>query len=83
MKITRHHIKGMQRGFPMYSTNGLMPTKFLVELDGDKIWRRIYDRYDGRKFIPLVKLGGLFADLTPKQRKQIGYSFANARRIEK
>lgn len=80
--ITRHRIKGMQRGFPTYPTNGLMPTKHMVELDGDKVWRRIYERYEGGRFIPLVKLGGLFADLTPKQRKQIGYTSANARRIE-
>lgn len=79
MKITRHRIKGMKRGFPSYPSNGLMPTKHLVELDGDKIWRRVYDRYDGRKFVPLVKLGVCFADLSPQQKKQIGYSFATAR----
>ena len=46
MQITRTQIKGQLRGWPEYPSNMKMPTKYMVELNGDKRWRRVYQRIE-------------------------------------
>lgn len=82
--ITKSKVKWPQRGISLYPVHGLVQTKFMVMLDDDKIWRRVYDRYDGivgkdRKFVLVVKVLGEPIDLTPEQSKIIGYNGRNAR----
>ena len=81
-KITRFTIEGLKRGFPSYPSNGRMPTKFLIELNGDKRWRRVYDRFvKSGTYIPIVLDGSGYRDLTKEETKHIGYSFKTARKI--
>lgn len=88
MTITRSMIHHPKR-YPGYPTNGKMPTKWMVETNGDKRWRRVYDRCDTprRGDIPAVFIPGFldvdgYRDLTPGESKALGYDFHQARRGE-
>jgi hypothetical protein len=87
VEITRHRVKGTLRGWG--GSNGLMQTKYVVELDGDKVWRRVYERwdysngnvsslYDGQP-VPVVKVKGKVFDLTSDQIILIGWDGRTAR----
>lgn len=80
--ITDHRVHHPKR-YPGYPSNGLMLTKHQVILNGDKTWRRVYERWDlslppiskhvvGRP-VALVKIKEERIDLTPDQCKQIGW----------
>ena len=76
--ITHHRIYATKR-MAMYPTNGLMPTRLMVKLEGSKVWRRVYERVEDAtyrrkiKFRAVVKDDGVMRDLTDAEQTTIGY----------
>jgi hypothetical protein len=82
--ITNHKVKRLRHSKLSYLANGLVPTRFVVVINNDKIWRRVYERWDRNVPsrprstvvggpVPLIKVRDRQIDLTPEQRKQIGW----------
>lgn len=86
--IARFYIKGLHRGWPSYPSNGRLPTKFLVQMDGgDTAWRRMYqdwsatNRYRTKPVPLVVKDGPDYRQLTPEELTLIGYDESTCHQI--
>jgi len=82
-QVRVHHPKR----YPWYPSNGRMQTKWMVKLEGGTAWLRVYDRCvsprDGSVaavFVPVIKRGQHYVDLTPEETAVVGYSFHAARK---
>lgn len=74
-RIERAWRQGLRRGRPMYPTHGLLPSPYVLRLEGETVVRRVYEDWNlyrrGRVVPWMIKIKEEVRPLTPAERRRV------------